>query len=178
MTDNLEKLATRAVKALRENGFYITTVESCTGGGLANQITNVSGASDVLKGAYVTYSDEAKVGIGVRRETIDAHDVYSTEVAREMAQAGITKIRGILGSHHAIKLTPSVYPHIGVGITGEIVGPSDADNSDKRIFVAVYMNGTFREEIIPSTSNACRAEVKEEVIKTALQMVCDLIEGI
>ena len=45
------------VKKLIEKKMTIATMESCTGGGIANEITNISGASAILKESYVTYSN-------------------------------------------------------------------------------------------------------------------------
>lgn len=69
-------LASQVVNKLRQDGLFITTVESCTGGGLANAITNISGASEVIKGAFVTYSNEQKIALGVPQEIIDKYTVY------------------------------------------------------------------------------------------------------
>ena len=48
------------VKKLTNKHYTITTAESCTGGLLTEKINNVSGASDVINSAYVTYENEAK----------------------------------------------------------------------------------------------------------------------
>ena len=54
----------------------IATMESCTGGGVVNAITNCEGASEVLKYSAVTYSNEYKVKMGVPKEVIDKYTVY------------------------------------------------------------------------------------------------------
>ena len=66
------------VKKLKEQNRTIAFMESCTGGYLANSITNISGASDVLKVSLVTYSNEYKkkvsefansnIGVGITGE--------------------------------------------------------------------------------------------------------------
>ena len=77
------------VDFLQKNNMTITTVESCTGGLIASRIVDVTGASDVFKEGYVTYSDEAKIKlVDVKRETIDKYNVVSKEVAYEMASGG------------------------------------------------------------------------------------------
>ena len=73
------------VKRLLELNKTISTMESCTGGGVANAITSIEGASDILKYAAVTYSNEFKIKMGVNPELIDKYSVYSKEVARDMA---------------------------------------------------------------------------------------------
>ena len=49
---------TEVVKKLDELHKTISTMESCTGGRVASEITNISGASDILKFSAVTYSSE------------------------------------------------------------------------------------------------------------------------
>lgn len=78
-------LEQQVVDSLDKLGLTISTAESCTGGLLASTIINASGASNVLKESYVTYSNEAKVKIlGVNPQTIEKYSVYSQEVAKEM----------------------------------------------------------------------------------------------
>ena len=49
------------VSKLIEKGFTISTMESCTGGGVCNEITNVPGASSVLLFSAITYSNSFKI---------------------------------------------------------------------------------------------------------------------
>jgi nicotinamide-nucleotide amidase len=75
------------VKLLTERGQTLALAESCTGGFIAHRLTNVPGASAVLKCGLVTYSNDAKKNLlGVRDETLAAHGAVSEEVAREMAE--------------------------------------------------------------------------------------------
>jgi nicotinamide mononucleotide (NMN) deamidase PncC len=53
------------VSILNDRNETIATMESCTGGGVANQITNIEGASNVLKFSAVTYSNEYMIKMGV-----------------------------------------------------------------------------------------------------------------
>lgn len=75
------------VKRLIEKKIRIATAESCTGGLLAKQITDVSGASEVFGYGIVSYSNEAKwEQLGVRRETVERFGAVSEQTAAEMAQ--------------------------------------------------------------------------------------------
>lgn len=79
MEEVVVKLATKLGKTL-------ATAESCTGGMIANRITNVSGASAVLNRGWVTYSNQAKIDdLGVSPATLKKHGAVSAEVAQEMA---------------------------------------------------------------------------------------------
>ena len=72
------------VELLKEKNKTISTMESCTGGFIASSITDVEGSSEILKFSAVTYSNEYKIKMGVKKETIDEYSVYSIEVAKEM----------------------------------------------------------------------------------------------
>ena len=73
MGGNMEEV----VEKLRTIGKTISTMESCTGGAVANEITNIPGASEVLKFSAVTYSNEYKIKMGVSEEIINKYSVYS-----------------------------------------------------------------------------------------------------
>ncbi len=75
------------VQLLTARGETLAVAESCTGGFVANRITNVPGASAVFLAGLVTYSNAAKqTFLGVREETLAAHGAVSEAVAREMAE--------------------------------------------------------------------------------------------
>ena len=76
----------KLVEELIKNKKTISTMESCTGGGVANAITNIEGASEVLKFSAVTYSNEYKIKMGVSSDVIDEYSVYSMETAHEMSK--------------------------------------------------------------------------------------------
>jgi nicotinamide-nucleotide amidase len=75
------------VQLLTERKATLALAESCTGGCIANRITNVPGASAALLAGLVTYSNAAKQQfLGVRAETLDQHGAVSKTVAREMVE--------------------------------------------------------------------------------------------
>jgi len=80
-------LETVVVKLLTERKQTLAVAESCTGGYLAHRITNVPGASAVLLGGWVTYSNEAKASmLGVDPGLIATHGAVSDQVAQAMAE--------------------------------------------------------------------------------------------
>ena len=112
------------VNLLKLKNKTISTMESCTGGAVVNAITNVEGASEVLKFSAVTYSNEFKIKMGVSKDVIDKYTVYSENTAKEM-------------SKNISLFTDSDY---GVGITGKI-NRSDKQNlygEDKVIYISIY----------------------------------------
>ena len=76
----------KMTKLLIDNKRTITTMESATSGQIASLITDTEGSSAVLKGAFVTYCNEAKIMQGVPAEIIDKYTVYSTQTAEAMAK--------------------------------------------------------------------------------------------
>ncbi|MFA6467378.1 MAG: competence/damage-inducible protein A [Bacteroidota bacterium] len=71
---------------LKEQSLKLTTAESCTGGLLANRITNVSGSSEYFLGGYVVYQNRLKIEeLGVPEKLILDHGAVSKEVAEAMA---------------------------------------------------------------------------------------------
>jgi nicotinamide-nucleotide amidase len=97
-----EELETVVIRQLTENKQTLAVAESCTGGGIADRLTNVPGASAVFLGGFVTYSNEAKGKfLGVRSETLAQHGAVSEPVAREMAEGA----RRVMRSDFAIAVT-------------------------------------------------------------------------
>ena len=98
----------RLVGLLKKKGWTITTAESCTGGLIACDIISVSGASKVIEGAFVTYSDEMKAReLGVSPKSIERHSAVSSEVAAEMALGAKAKT----GANVAVSTTGYAGPH-------------------------------------------------------------------
>jgi nicotinamide-nucleotide amidase len=97
-----EALEAVVVRLLTERGQTVALAESCTGGYIAHRLTNVPGASAVLPGSFVTYSDAVKQKLlGVRAATLAAHGAVSAETAREMAEGA----RNALGADYALAVT-------------------------------------------------------------------------
>ena len=89
---NHELLEEIVVTLLNQRKQTLATAESCTGGFIANKITNVSGASEVFLAGYVTYANAAKSDVlGVDPKFIDKHGAVSEAVARAMAEGARTR---------------------------------------------------------------------------------------
>ena len=124
---NYEKLT----KLLIRKHLTITTMESATSGQIASLITDTEGSSAVLKGAFVTYSNEAKIQQGVPREIIEKYTVYSEETAAAMARA-------CLQAYSA---------DIGIGVTGTM-GNVDPANPGASVPGQVYFAIAVRRDEI------------------------------
>ena len=104
----LSGLAVQVAQALTVRRWMLATVESCTGGWVAQTLTAISGSSAWFDRGLVTYSNESKQDlVGVRQETLERFGAVSEETAREMAT-------GLLAESRA---------HATLSITG-IAGPT------------------------------------------------------
>lgn len=105
----------KLTRLLIKKRLTVAVMESATAGQIASLITDTEGASAVLEGGYIAYSNEAKVKFGVSREVIEKYSVYSPETARAMAQT----------------CAAAFGADIGIGITGTMgnVDPANAEYS-------------------------------------------------
>ena len=88
-----ETLESAIVKRLSARGATIATAESITGGGLADALVRVPGASAVFRGGIVAYDDAIKTGLlGVPEELLREHGAVSEQVARAMAQGARARL--------------------------------------------------------------------------------------
>lgn len=82
--ETLEAVVVRLLRGRRET---VAVAESCTGGLLANRLTNVPGSSHVFLAGYVTYSNEVKVDIlNVAKDLLEKQGAVSEQVANAMAE--------------------------------------------------------------------------------------------
>ena len=141
----------------------IATMESCTGGGVANAITNIPGASEIIKFSAVTYSNEYKIKMGVNPSVIDKYSVYSIETAEEMAK-NISKFAN---------------SDFGIGITGKLNNPDPKNPSgeDDKVFICIYDKGTdtFYKYDIRANKTKTRKENKEIIINFIGEKLFDII---
>jgi len=145
------------VKLLKAKNQTIAFMESCTGGFLANEITNISGASDILKVSLVTYSNEYKIKFGVNKNTIDTYTVYSEETAKEMAK-NIAKFAN---------------SNIGIGITGEL---GNTINKEPKVYYSIYLTdeNKYTNKTI-TTDSKQRDEMKKELAINVFKDILNII---
>src|SRR5438445_1309126 len=105
-----ETLEEVVVKLLRNRNQTLATAESCTGGLIANRITNVPGASSVFLAGYVCYADQAKIDmLDVDPKLLEEHGAVSESVARVLAEHA----RVCAGSNYALATTGVAGPSGG-----------------------------------------------------------------
>lgn len=156
-------MSDKLIKLLREKKKTISTMESCTGGGIANAITNVEGSSEVLKFSAVTYSNEYKIKMGVSADTIDKYSVYSSEVAKEMSKT-------------ISDFTNSDY---GVGITGKLnrIDPNNLVGDNNIVFISIYdkENDNYIVKTLTVDKNNRKIN-KDIIIKIIFSELIDILE--
>jgi nicotinamide-nucleotide amidase len=154
--DRLEEIVVKVLTAAHKT---IAVAESCTGGTIANRITNVSGSSEVFINGCVTYSDESKMRLlGVRDETLKAHGAVSEEVAREMAEGVRTGARADFGiSTTGIAGPTGGTPDKPVGLV--YVGFSTSGHTDVRRHLLSFDRETFKFFVSQYALDSVRREL-------------------
>ena len=151
------------VETLIKQNKTISAMESCTGGGLVNAITNIPNASKIISMSVVTYSNEAKIKMGVSKATIDKYSVYSSEVAKEMAK-------------RVCELANSSY---GIGVTGKLkkLDENNLYGEDDLVHYSIYdsENNIYYIESIKVTYDN-RIDNKEQVIDSITAKLLEIID--
>jgi PncC family amidohydrolase len=146
---------------LRARGIKLGTAESCTGGLIADRLTDVPGSSEYFIGGIVAYAYEAKVALlGVSWDTLHTYGAVSRETVLEMARGA----RKALGADLAVSVSGIAGPAGGlpdkpVGTTWIGLSASDGDWARKFVW------------------ESDRRGNKELSASAALQFVMDYLNG-
>ena len=152
----------KIIEKLKEKNKTISTMESCTGGGLANVITNIEGVSDAFKFSAVTYSNEYKIKMGISSSVIDKYSVYSIETAMEMSK----NISNFANSNY------------GIGITGKLnrIDKNNLYGSDNTVYISIYdkdIDKYYNYSI--NVDKESREENKEVVINLIKEKLLEIL---
>jgi nicotinamide-nucleotide amidase len=138
-----ETLEEVIVKLLAQRNQTVAVAESCTGGLLANRITNVPGVSAVFLAGYVCYANQAKIDmLDVDPQLIEKHGAVSEQVARvlaEHARASATSdyalaTTGVAGPSGGSPEKPVGTVHIALAASGETVAKKFFFPTDRETF--------------------------------------------
>lgn len=145
----------------RARGLKLAAAESCTGGLVADRITNIPGSSEYFIGGVVAYAYEAKANLlGVAWDTLHTHGAVSEETVREMAR-GARKIFDV---------------DIAVSVSG-IAGPGGG-MPDKPVGLTWFglstKDGEWARHFI---WDGDRIKNKQLSSEAALQFIVDYLEG-
>jgi len=106
LDESLLNLVNCLFEILKKQNATISSCESLTGGMFGSVLCSISGASNFYKGGYITYTNEVKESIGVKKETLDKFTAISKECAIEMAE----NTRRNLNTDYAISFTGNAGP--------------------------------------------------------------------
>ncbi|MFH0839586.1 MAG: competence/damage-inducible protein A [Candidatus Omnitrophota bacterium] len=142
-------------KILTKRHLTLATAESCTGGLIANRITNVPGSSRYFKMGLITYSNDSKVReLGVPAELIKRYGAVSREVAVSMAKGLLKKA----GTDYAIALTG-------------IAGPTGGTNKKPVGLVYIALASYKKIVCVNRRFLGSRIDIKSQASTTALDML-------
>ena len=156
----MDILAAQVGGTLTSQGLMLTTAESCTGGGVAQAVTEVAGSSAWFERGFVTYSNLSKQQmLGVSEATLAQYGAVSEAVVREMAAGAIA------GSTAQVALAVS-----------GIAGP-DGGTPDKPVGTVWFAWGLLNQPVHTQRHQLAgnRAEVRAQAVRIALQGVIDLL---
>jgi len=146
-SDTLESIVGALITA---KGLSLATMESYTGGFLANIITNVPGSSEYFRGGLVVYTNESLIAFGIKQQLISQYGVVSSQAAEAMA----TRAREILGAS------------IGIGLTG-VMGPAEIEGQRiGTIFIGID-DGQRRRSFARNYPGS-RLQIKQRAVTSAL----------
>ena len=153
MDKEIKEITRQLGKVLKEKGMKIVTAESCTGGGIAQAITEIPGSSAWFDRGFVTYSNNAKVQmLQVKQITLDNYGAVSEQVAIEM-------VVGALANSDA---------DLAVSVTG-IAGPDGG--TEQKPVGTVYIAWGTDEGLIMCARHVFigdRVAIREQTVKSAL----------
>jgi nicotinamide-nucleotide amidase len=156
-------LATELGTQLLQHGCWVTTAESCTGGGIAHAITAASGSSSWFEMSYVTYSNRAKrLLLGVKEESLTQFGAVSECIVKEMAEGALVNSSA----------------DISVAVSG-IAGPTGG-STDKPVGTVWFAWATKGGEIrtLRQHFSGDRDAVRDQTIIVALQGLLSLADKI
>lgn len=157
------ELAERVVRELGERGLTLATAESLTGGLIAAAITDVPGASAVLRGGVVAYATDVKAAVlEVSAELLAREGAVHPDVAAQMAQ-GARRLLAV---------------DIAVACTG-VAGPDPQDGvAPGTAYVAVSASAELSaDRVIRVDAPGGRAEVRRAIVEAALALVLQALQG-
>lgn len=157
--DKVHDLSSRLVSCAREAGKTVATAESCTAGLVASSVADIPGASEVLRGGAVTYTDDVKHRVlGVSAKTLELHTAVSRETALEMA----TGARRLFESDVAVSLTG-------------YAGPGGGTDEDPAGTVYIGLASKRGVDAWRYSFDGGRNEVRASACAKALQLLIDAI---
>ncbi len=152
------KIYEKLVLKLIEKNIAVSAAESCTGGLLSSAFVDIPGSSDIFLEGVVTYSNEAKVRLGVNADTLKEYGAVSEQVALQMA--------------NSVKLRAGA--DIGLSTTG-IAGPGggSAEKPVGLVYAAIVGNGF--EKVYKLNFDGDRTSVRQQTVEFVTNKLYEII---
>lgn len=156
-------VAAAALDALRRRGWRATTAESCTGGGIAKELTEIAGSSDAFACSVVTYSNRSKSELlGVPRALIEAEGAVSSATATAMAEGARSRLHG----------------EVAIAVTG-VAGPGGGSEAKPvgTVYVAVATPDEGWLMKLSLGRSRSRRQIRETTVVASLRLLERLLAG-
>ena len=157
---NIKDLTEKIIQELTKRGETISFAESCTGGRISAAFTAISGASEVLHGACITYSNDIKhQWLGVSQEVLENYGAVSEPCVAQMLQ-GIQK------------MTRSDY---AIAVSG-IAGPTGGTEFKPVGTVYIGLKTPFDQQVFHCNFSGPREAVQEQSTEFAIEKMAEVLE--
>ena len=156
-----EPLAKKLVEVFSKQQLTVGTAESCTGGLVAKLITDIPGSSAVLKGGFVTYTNEIKIALlGVDADMIARETEVSDACARAMAQGARKRLQC----------------DVAVSLTG-YAGPGGGTDADPvgTVYIGISTKTTTFCERFSAPTGSNREDVRLASAHRALELLLEAV---
>lgn len=159
MNLNNEEILNKISIILKEKNLKIATAESCTGGLISHNFTNISGSSEYFDSGIVSYSNKAKIELlDVSEKILEKYGAVSEQVAKSMAE-GVRNKSDV---------------DIGIATTG-IAGPTGG-TEDKPVGLVYIAISTTKNTLVKKIQfSGNRLENKESTCKATLELLLESI---
>jgi len=153
---NVEKI----IKKLASQNQTVSFAESCTGGRIAAAFTSISGASAVLDGSVVTYSNVIKhTWLGVDNDVLENYGAVSSQCVAQMLEG----VRNLSGADYAL------------AVSG-IAGP-DGGTEEKPVgTVYIGLQTPFSQEVFQCFFQGQREHIQEQSTAFAIEKITEVLE--
>ncbi|OQX77853.1 MAG: hypothetical protein B6D54_01085 [Epsilonproteobacteria bacterium 4484_65] len=156
---NINNLVEKIIQNLTEQNQTITFAESCTGGRIAAAFTAISGASEILDGSCVTYSNDIKhLWLGVENEVLDKYGAVSSQCVSQMLQG----IQRLAGADYAI------------AVSG-IAGPTGGTELKPVGTVYIGFQTPFSQEVFHCNFSGPREAIQEQSTIFAIEKLAEIL---
>jgi nicotinamide-nucleotide amidase len=157
----IENLSAQLGAQLLARSYFITTAESCTGGGIAQAITDITGSSQWFSHGFVSYSNRAKQQLlDVGEADIKRYGAVSPQIVEQMAMGALKAAQA----------------NVAIAVSG-VAGP-DGGTEEKPVGTVWIAWGVKNNPIITRCYNFSgdRKSIRNQTVNESLSAAISLLE--